>query len=223
MNKKVIFKIFIISLFCFSYLQSESEKKLPNDIRWVVNSKEYQLLCNQIFSQANATLNNIILNNSDLTSSAIILDLDETVLDNSQYQVDNFNVGKSFNMESWAVWVNKAEANLVPGAKEFIEFVRLHNIQIIFISNRMHERLDASIENLKKLNIYHEDDIFLLRLDKSDKKHIRRNEVLTGTNRMKTHGSFNIIMSIGDAMGDFDSENKDIKNIILPNPMYGKW
>jgi len=221
-NKRVIFKTFIIYLFCFSYLQSE-ETKLPNDIRWVVNSKEYKLLCNQIYSQANITLNNIILNNSDLTTSAIIIDLDETVLDNSQYQVDNFIAGESFNMESWAVWVNKAEANLVPGSKEFIKFVREQNIQIIFISNRMDERLDATIENLKKLKIFHEDDIFLLRLDKSDTKHIRRNEVLTGTNRMKTHGPFNIIMSIGDAMGDFDLKNNDIENIVLPNPMYGKW
>ena len=40
--------------------------------------------------------------------------------------------------------------------------LRKNNIQIIFISNRMHERLDATIENLKNLNIYHEDDIFLL-------------------------------------------------------------
>ena len=126
-------------------------------------------------------------------------------------------------MDSWAVWVNKAEAKLVPGAKEFIEFIREQNIQIIFISNRMHERLDATIENLKNLNIYHEDDIFLLRLDKSDKKYIRRNEVLTGTNRMEKHGPHNIIMSIGDAMGDFDLEKKDIENIVLPNPMYGKW
>ncbi len=221
-SKKILFKTFIISLICFSSIQSE-ETKLPNDIRWVVHSEEYQLLCNQIYNEAITTFNNIIINNNDLNSLAIIIDLDETVLDNSQYQVENFIAGKSFNIESWAEWVNRAEADLVPGAKEFIDFVRQQDIQIIFISNRMHERLDATIKNLKDLNTFNNNDIFLLRLDKSDKKYIRRNEVVTGTNRMKQYGSFKIIMSIGDAMGDFDLGNTDIENIILPNPMYGKW
>ena len=98
-SRNILFKTFITGLICFSSIQSE-EIKLPNDIRWVVNSKEYQLLCNQIYSEAITTLNNIISNNPDLTTSAIILDLDETVLDNSQYQVDNFNTGESFSMES---------------------------------------------------------------------------------------------------------------------------
>jgi len=220
--KKIVFKILAITIVCTSFLQSKNQK-LPNDIRWVVNSDEYKLLCNQIYNEAILTLDDIVKQNSNLESAAIIIDLDETVLDNSKYQVENFFKGESFNMKSWAKWVNRAEADLVPGVMRFIESIRKHNIQIVFISNRMHERLDATVENLKNLNIYDESDIFLLRLDKSDKKHIRRNEVITGSNRMEQYGSFNIIMSVGDAMGDFDLENTDIKNIILPNPMYGKW
>jgi len=220
--KKIVFKILAITIVCSSFLQSKNQK-LPNDIRWVVNSDEYKLLCNQIYNEAILTLDDIVKQNSNLKSATIIIDLDETVLDNSKYQVENFFKGESFNMKSWAKWVNRAEADLVPGVMRFIESIRKHNIQIVFISNRMHERLDATVENLKNLNIYDEGDIFLLRLDKSDKKHIRRNEVITGSNRMEQYGSFNIIMSVGDAMGDFDLENTDIKNIILPNPMYGKW
>ena len=220
--KKIVFKILAITIVCSSFLQSKNQK-LPNDIRWVVNSDEYKLLCNQIYNEAILTLDDIVKQSSNLKSAAIIIDLDETVLDNSKYQVENFFKGESFNMKSWAKWVNRAEADLVPGVVRFIESIRKHNIQIVFISNRMHERLDATVENLKNLNIFDEGDIFLLRLDKSDKKHIRRNEVITGSNRMEQYGSFNIIMSVGDAMGDFDLENTDIKNIILPNPMYGKW
>ena len=219
---KLFFKILTIAFICSSLLQSEN-RKLPNDIRWVVNSDEYKLLCEQTYNEAISTLDDIIINTSNLESAAIIIDLDETVLDNSQYQVKNFHEGKSFNMKSWAKWVNQSEADLVPGVKRFIEFIRKKNIQIIFISNRMHKRLNATKKNLKKLNVFNKNDIYLLRLDKSDKKYIRRNEVVTGNNRMKKHGSFNIIMSVGDQMGDFDLEKEDIKNIILPNPMYGKW
>ena len=196
--------------------------KLPNDIRWVVKSDEYKLLCTQIYQEASSLLENISREKYH-NPNAIIIDLDETVLDNSQYQIENFKLGKTFNMESWARWVNRSEAILVPGVRKFIDIVREKEIQIIFISNRMNERLDATIDNLKSLNIYNNNDIFLLRLDKSDKKHVRRNEITLGINRMSIHGPFNIIMSVGDAMGDFDLDNKLIKNIILPNPMYGKW
>ena len=217
-----LINIFILSLIYISLLQS-SDTKLPNDIRWVVKSDEYKLLCNQIYRDASSMLETLISSGEVHNTSAIIIDLDETVLDNSQYQIENFNLGKTFNMDSWADWVNRSEATLVPGVRGFINLIRDADIQIIFISNRMNERLKATIKNLKNLNLYSKDDIFLLRLDKSDKKHIRRNEVVSGTNRMLSHGSFEIIMSVGDAMGDFDLDNKLIKNVILPNPMYGKW
>ena len=139
-----------------------------------------------------------------------------------EYQVENFTHGTSFNMDSWADWVNRKEANLVPGSKGFIALLRKLDIQIIFISNRMHVRLDATKENLIKLGVYNENDIYLLRLNKKDKKNIRRNEVFNGIDRMEEYGSFDIIAYIGDAKGDFPFD-KDGYTFILPNPMYGKW
>ena len=192
--------------------------KLPNDIRWVVNSKEYHMLCKQIYKEAMIKTKKIYSNKNQ----AVIMDLDETILNNSVYQVENFKKGESFNMQSWGEWVNRAEATLVPGAKEYIELLRKHDIQLIFISNRMHERVDATKNNLKNLGIFSDQDIYLLRLDKEDKKHLRREEVVMGTNRMSSYGPFDVIVYVGDAMGDF--QNKEVNNnFILPNPMYGKW
>ena len=57
---------------------------------------------------------------------------------------------------------------------------------------------------MRKLEIYHHDDIYLLRVDKKDKKNIRREEVFKGTNRMSAYGPFEVIMYLGDAMGDFE-------------------
>jgi len=195
------------------------ESKLPNDIRWVTKSSEYKMLCEQVFSEASTYTSKKIRSNK---KQAVIMDLDETVLDNSMYQVENFNQGLSFNMDSWAKWVNREEAGLVPGAKKYINLLRTLDIQIVFISNRMNDRVDATKENLKKLGIFSDKDIYLLRLNKEDKKHIRRNEVFKGTNRMKPFGSFEVIAFIGDAKGDFPSKHKG-RNFILPNPMYGKW
>ena len=48
----------------------------------------------------------------------------------------------------------------------------------------MVENERATIENMKKLNIYQKDDIFLLRKDKSDKKYKRRQEIIDTVRRL---------------------------------------
>ena len=180
------------------------------------------MICNQTYDLAKSRLKEIYLELDDISGKAIIMDLDETVLNNSQYQVEISRKGETFNMKSWAKWVNRSEASLVPGAKEFIDLARDIGIQLIFISNRMDKRLDATKKNMKSLNIFSEDDIYLLRLDRKDKKTIRRDEVFKGQNRMSKYGSYDVVMYFGDAMGDF--EKKDFyNNFIFPNPMYGKW
>ena len=203
----------------FNFLLSE---KLPNDIRWVVKSDEYEMICNQTYDLAKTRLKEIYLESDDISGKAIIMDLDETILNNSQYQVEISRKDETFNMKSWAKWVNRSEASLVPGAKEFIDLARDIGIQLIFISNRMDKRLDSTKKNMKSLDIFSEDDIYLLRLDRKDKKTIRRNEVFKGENRMSEYGPYDVVMYFGDAMGDF--EEKDFyNNFIFPNPMYGKW
>ena len=217
----VILILFLI-YFNPSFFQKSIEQKvekLPNDIRWVVQSNEYKALCDKVYDELALKTKSLYSNDRQ----AIIMDLDETVLDNSQYQVENFYKGETFNMSSWAVWVNREEAGLVPGAKEYIALVRDLGIQLIFLSNRMDERLEATKNNMKKLGVHDEKDIYLLRLDKKDKKHIRRQEVYEGINRMAKHGSFDVILYVGDAMGDFPKNISSDRTYILPNPMYGKW
>ena len=222
----IIVLSFLISIFASAIIlfpnffkEKEQQIKLPNDIRWVVKSDEYKMLANQIYKNATQ----YILNNYNKSKhNAIVMDLDETILDNSLYQVENFHSGKTFNMESWAKWVEREEASLVPGSKEFIEVVRNLDIQLIFISNRMDSRLENTKNNLKKLGLYNDNDIYLLRLDKEDKKYIRRNEIYNSINRMGGYPKFNILAYIGDAKGDFPKEKNNI-SFILPNPMYGKW
>jgi len=210
----------IILIFTINCLLSE---KLPNDIRWVVESKEYKNLCMQIYRHASSQLENNYINALYKGKPAIIMDLDETVLDNSQYQVEIFNKGESFNMKSWSKWVKRAEADLVPGSKAFINRARALGYQLIFISNRMDKRLKSTKQNMRNLGVFHKDDIYLLRLNKKDTKDIRRSEVYKGTNRMAMYGPFEVMMYMGDAMGDFNRIKSFRKNFIFPNPMYGKW
>ena len=81
---------------------------------------------------------------------AVILDLDETVLDNSQYQVELFYKDESFNMESWSDWVLREEAELVPGSKDFIEFISSLNVDGIWLEGE-HGPIDfKDIPNLSR-------------------------------------------------------------------------
>ncbi len=202
-----------------------TEDKLPNDIRWVRNSTEYSSICEQTYQSAWKILKTKA--EQETEEWVIIMDLDETVLDNSQYQVELVDKGESFNMESWASWVNRAQADLVPGAKAFIDRMRtIPNCRFVFISNRMAVRTDATRVNMLNLKVGHKSDIYLLRQERSDKKHIRRNEVFQGTNRMEEYGSFKVLAYFGDAMGDFPDNTEytwGVNKFILPNPMYGKW
>ncbi len=158
---------------------------------------------------------------------AIVMDLDETVLDNSQYQVQLFKKNESFNQVSWSDWVNRGVATLIPGAKEFIDYARSQNIQIIFMSNRMNYNLEPTIQNLKSLDVFQDNDIFLLRKDKGDKKTVRRAEIYSGSNRMSSYPKFNVIAYFGDQRGDFpkieDADSWPQNYYMFPNPMYGKW
>ena len=213
-------KYIVLNIFFISFLLSE---KLPNDVRWVVNSKEYEALCHQVYNHAKKILN--AYGDDDLPH-AVVMDLDETVLDNSLYQIELHEKKETFNMESWAAWVEREEAKLVPGAYDYISLLRENKIQIIFISNRMDERLKSTKNNMKKLNIFSDDDIYLLRKNKKDKKHIRRQEIYKSIGRMKNKGSFRVIQYFGDAMGDFPDKGNNkfgFDQFILPNPMYGKW
>ena len=202
-----------------------NETKLPNDIRWVTNASEYKILCEQIYKNAWQNLSETL--KKATSQSAIIMDLDETVLDNSKYQIGLVKKNESYNPESWSIWVNLLESDLVPGAKAFIDSVRTTQTRIIFLSNRMAHNQSPTISNMKQLNIYQEEDIFLLRIDKPDKKHIRRAEVINGTGRIQDIGPMNVLAYFGDARHDFpdpdDYYNFGQNMFMFPNPMYGKW
>ena len=101
----------------FSQNEIDKTDVLPNDVGWVTESFEYQYLCIQIYETAI-----LEIRKQDITNNSpfIVMDLDETVLDNSNYQIELFLNDEIYNSDSWNKWVKKELANLVPGAKEFI-------------------------------------------------------------------------------------------------------
>ena len=199
---------------------------MPNDVRWVRQSAEYKTLCEQLFRQATGAILRQVKMEKGSKNLAVVVDLDETVLDNSLYQVERWKAGLSFTQDSWSDWVKREEAGLIPGARAFLSAVRKKGVRVVFLSNRMNDNLKPTRENLRLLGVLDPMDLFLLRRDKHDLKEVRRKEVTDGTGRMKKVGPLNVIGYLGDQMGDFPSDvSKEFGkiNFLLPNPMYGKW
>ena len=67
---------------------------------------------------------------------AIVMDIDETVLDNSRYMGRVVLENGEWNAVTWNEWVALQAATAVPGAVEFIKAMRDKNVRVIFISNR---------------------------------------------------------------------------------------
>jgi 5'-nucleotidase (lipoprotein e(P4) family) len=162
---------------------------------------------------------------------SIVLDLDETVLDNSPYQAENIILGRGYDSKSWDEWVNMKKAKAVPGAKEFLQFADKNGVKIYYISDRTESQLEATIENLRAEGIPVQANDSVLLKNKDDKSgKVNRREYV------KNHTQ--LIMLFGDNLSDFDlfsSKSIDERNakveelskefgdrfIIFPNPLYG--
>ena len=194
-------------------------------VRWVSKSKEYQAVCQQTYVSAWEK----VKEGAKKTSSpwAVVMDIDETLLNNSQYQIELNAKNASHSQEAWEIWINRTEAKPVPGAKEFILKMRgLPNGRIIFLSNRFARNTEATRRNLKKYGLTAKNDILLLRKNREDTKTKRQREVTSGTDRMAPHGKIRILAWFGDAAHDFPDDTKlkwGSQKFMLPNPVYGSW
>ena len=134
---------------------------------WVTFAAEYKAIARQTYVAATSQLNSAIANKdwsaipSDSSTSdasvlegkparpvCVIMDVDETVLDNSGYQRELILNDSSFTGESWSQFVNKQISPPVPGAKEFVDTCRRLNVAVFFVTNR-----DVSLEESTRENL----------------------------------------------------------------------
>jgi 5'-nucleotidase (lipoprotein e(P4) family) len=163
---------------------------------------------------------------------SIIVDIDETVLDNSPSQANGIRTGRPFSQADWYAWGEMRKAKAIPGAVEFLNYAVSKGVKVFYISNRDEVQKPATIDNLKKagFNDVSADNV-LLRTAESGKD----------ARRAMVGGKYRIVMLVGDNLDDFTSafERKSVADrfaevekartefgnrfIVLPNAMYGTW
>jgi 5'-nucleotidase (lipoprotein e(P4) family) len=164
---------------------------------------------------------------------AIVVDIDETVLDNSPSNAKQIATNTSFNTKDWYAWGEMRKAKAVPGSVDFLNYAVSKGVKIFYISNRDEVQRQATIDNLKSVGFNDvSSDRVMLRVNGESPKGPRRDVVAK---------NYRIVMLVGDNLDDFESvfERKSIaeryasadgfrnlwgkKFIVLPNAMYGTW
>jgi len=236
-----IFLALLVSCGLFSCQNTENkpaETQNPNEhlvmsTLWYQRASECRALYYQAFNMAKMSLDKQLANSTNSPKpKAVIVDIDETVLDNSPFETNSIRTAKTFTPAAWKEWVDKAEARATPGSLEFLNYAKSKGVETFYISNRDTSATAISLKNLQKLGFPFADKDHILLKSNTSIKTIRRNLV------SKTH---EILILAGDNVGDFDefledrSENygfskvDKMKNqfgnrfIVLPNPMYGSW
>ena len=104
---------------------------------WLQSSTEYAAVAEGTYAAATAALREIAKSEADgADSMAIVMDIDETVLDNSHYQGQLVQDDASYESESWDRWIALRAAPAVPGAVEFIRTSQSLGFHVAFITNR---------------------------------------------------------------------------------------
>lgn len=205
---------------------------------------EYRALCYQAFYWAQRTLEDDAKTSKKLPKAqrkmprAVVVDIDETVLDNSPAQAYGIKNQLPFNLKEWYAWGEMRKAKAIPGAVAFANYAKSKGVRIFYVSNRDDVQLQATIDNLKAVGF---PDItaenVLLRTKDAGGKYVSTKE----PRRLAISEKYRIVILMGDNLNDLSSvyEAKSVADrfaavdadkalygnrfIVLPNAMYGEW
>jgi 5'-nucleotidase (lipoprotein e(P4) family) len=223
-----------------------------NAVAWSQTAIEHDLIYLQTYRDAGARLLPAMhdthwdaLSKGDRIESfknlppAVILDIDETVLDNSPYQARVIRSGGEFNEADWAAWCREAKASAMPGAVAFTQFAASHGIAVIYISNRAKDLDQVTLLNLRNAGFPVSGPQAFLGLgtvvDGCEQAGSEK-----GCRRQLVSHHYRVLMQFGDQLGDFlDVPTNTLagrRNVVapylpwigtrwfvLPNPTYGSW
>ena len=170
---------------------------------------------------------------------AVVMDVDETVLDNSPYQARLVRDGMAYDEVTWAQWVAEKKARAVPGVVDFAKAASAKGITIIYLSNRAQHLKDATIANLKAVGLPVKDDSVFLGLG-TFVKDCEQNGSEKNCRRRLAGEKYRVLMQFGDQLGDFvqieanTPEGRDAlydeysdwfgeRWWMVPGPTYGSW
>ena len=220
-----------------------------NSITWAQTSEEYHVLALGSYNQARRMLDiarkqvnwtaipgqAVIDKDGKPLPLAVILDIDETALDNSPYGAWVVKNNKKYDPVTWNKWVAEEKATAIPGAVEFVRYARANNVKVFFVTNRdfmgktevgkdAKELKQHTVQNLKDANLLpdkgtgddhcvfpndrpsHDDSVLM----KGERPHWGSEKT---SRRNLIAQCYRIVLLLGDVLGDFIGYEKDGKHL----------
>ncbi len=232
---------------------NEQQRGLLYADLWMQTSGEYVACCLQTYDlagdQVEREIKRLHAEEEGLAKEfrglplAVVMDLDETVLDNGTYQSYLYLTGKNHSTELFSQFVteNRASIRLVPGAKDFIDRVEALGGTVVYITNRPDELRDVTIATLAQWGINTKglndrDSVRLLLEKNGESSKVGRRDLV--------RAKYRVMALFGDQLSDFSDEFAPLKDnsvaarvaavyeyrpmwgkrwFVLPNPVYGQW
>jgi 5'-nucleotidase (lipoprotein e(P4) family) len=201
------------------------------EVHWFRTAAEYRALAVQVFRDAGEAVRDGV-RDREPGSWAVIMDADETILDNSEFERRIAESGVEFEESMWSDWVREEAAGLVPGAAGFIALVHELGGRVAIVTNRDEELCPATWSNLAALGVR---PAALLCETETGEKEPRFRMVREGT-AAEGLPPLEVVAWIGDNIGDFPDATQALRDapdpaldlfgrryFVLPNPMYGSW
>jgi len=230
----------------------------PNDnlnaVAWTQTAIEHDLIYREVFRNAGEKLGAALKDRwwdalatnerkrADVSKlkPAVIVDIDETVLDNSPYQARLVRQGKDFDEFSWSEWCREKAAKPLPGALEFAQAAAQRGVTVFYLSNRAQDLNEATLENLRTAGFpLAGGETVFLGLG-TVVENCEQNGTEKGCRRELVGRKYRVLMQFGDQLGDFidvDANTPEGRRaavdpygqwigqrwFVLPNPTYGSW
>jgi 5'-nucleotidase (lipoprotein e(P4) family) len=207
--------------------------RLPEAIRWVRDSAEHRAIFLQVYRQATERVESEAAKHAPGTW-AVVLDADETVLDNSLYEVERVKGLIPFNAKSWNDWTARRAAVPLPGAAAFLTRVHALGGRIAIVTNRAQSACPDTEAVFRDHDLPFDVMLCKPEVGPSD-KNPRFEAVARGTTPAGLP-PLDIVAFLGDNIQDFPGLTQAIakqgdeafaqfgvRYFVFPNPMYGSW
>jgi acid phosphatase len=219
-------------------------------VLWTQTSIEHEMIYRQLFANATRQLDVALADpswdalpfpprNLQGLPPAVVVDIDETLLDNVPLNARDIINNQVYSYERWNTWVDQAKAEALPGSVAFLQAAEQKGIKVYYLTNREHSQVAATVKNLRLRGFPVESGEQVLSAS-TPTGHCESAGYGKNCRRQWVASHARVLLMAGDSMGDFvQAEHNTLQAqrqavapyagwlgqrwFLLPNPTYGNW
>ncbi|WP_181233745.1 HAD family acid phosphatase [Enhygromyxa salina] len=167
----------------------------------------------RVAAQAQAQLERRVAKRKSGEKLAIVLDVDETALDNFEQLTGS---GFCFVREEWDQWVKTGKPGVIAGMKSLYDYARAKKVAVVFITGRREHQRDATERALRAAGF---DGWEALILREEAETKLTAAEYKSGRRAKLEDQGFTIALTLGDQASDLAGGHAG-HTVLMPNPFY---